>query len=163
MTYARAVLWYAVLLALAFAAYMAFAGSSSGQELVLGVGVAIFSAAVSLLTWRAMGLSARIHAADVLQAVWIPWLLISGAWEIVTVLARDLLGKYAGSYFRAVRFEKRSDPRGVLREVLAVAYTTVAPNFIVVGIDDKQGWMLFHQIERSGVPKATKRLGASDG
>jgi hypothetical protein len=36
----------------------------------------------------------------------------------------------------------------------------MAPNFIVIGIDDDQAQMLFHQIERSSVPKMTQRLGA---
>src|SRR5690242_9245338 len=151
MTYARAILWSAVLLVLAFAAYMAFAGTTSGQEIVLGAGVAIFSAGVSLLTWRAMGLSVRIHAVDVLQVVRVPWNLISDAAVVLAVLAKDLACKPAGSYFRAVRFEKRNDPRGILRRVLAVAYSTVSPNFLAIGVDEKTGWMLFHQIKLSPI------------
>lgn len=160
MTYARAVLWPAVLLVLAFAAYMVFAGSSSGQEIVLGAGIAIFSAAVSLLTWRAMGLSVRIHAADVLLVIRIPWYLINDAGVVLAVLAKDFAGKRAGSYFRAVRYEQRNDPRGFLRRALAVAYSSVSPNFLAIGIDEKHGWMLFHQIKRSPVSEATKKLGA---
>jgi hypothetical protein len=44
--------------------------------------------------------------------------------------------------------------------VLAVAYTTMSPNFIVLGINTKEKGLVFHQIERSGVPKMTKNLGA---
>jgi hypothetical protein len=39
-------------------------------------------------------------------------------------------------------------------------YTTTAPNFIVIGIDPDLSRMLFHQIERSSVPKMTRELGA---
>jgi hypothetical protein len=43
---------------------------------------------------------------------------------------------------------------------LATIYTTVAPNFIVIGIDPELSRMLFHQLERSSVPKMTGALGA---
>jgi hypothetical protein len=39
----------------------------------------------------------------------------------------------------------------------------MAPNFIIIGIDAAQSRMIFHQLERSEVPRMTKELGAQPG
>jgi hypothetical protein len=36
----------------------------------------------------------------------------------------------------------------------------MAPNFIVIGIDADEKQMLFHQLERSSVPRMSQSLGA---
>ncbi|HZP22985.1 MAG TPA: hypothetical protein VFB04_06035 [Terriglobales bacterium] len=93
----------------------------------------------------------------------LPWYLLSGTWEIMKVAVTDLLGTDpAESLFRVSLFaaEKKDDERAVARRVLAVTYTTVAPNFIVLGINSSDQKLLFHQIKRSSVPKMTQRLGA---
>ena len=79
------------------------------------------------------------------------------------VAARDSIGgKRAQSLFRVSPFRAgaRENPHAAARRALAVAYTTVAPNFIVLGINADGQRMLFHQIERSSVPKMTEQLGA---
>ena len=93
----------------------------------------------------------------------LPWYLLSGTWEIMKVAITDLLGTDpAESLFRVSPFAagKKNDERAVARRVLAVTYTTVAPNFIILGINCSDQKMLFHQIKRSSVPKMTQRLGA---
>ena len=98
-----------------------------------------------------------------LQAIYIPWLLIQGTYEILWVSVRDLLGgRKAVSAFRIVGFEAGQlyDVHDTARRVLAVAYTTMAPNFIVLGVNTNKNNLVFHQIERSGVPQMTKNLGA---
>jgi len=79
------------------------------------------------------------------------------------VLLRDLLrSRRAGSFYRVSGFEtSKDDPRLIGRRVLATVYTTISPNSIVIGIDFRQSRMLFHQIERSGVSKMAKGLGAN--
>jgi hypothetical protein len=88
--------------------------------------------------------------------------MASGIWEITIVFLKDLLNlKRAGSFYRVCGFQSsKRDPRIRAREVLATVYTTTAPNFIVIGIDPELSRMLFHQIERSSVPKMTQSLGA---
>jgi hypothetical protein len=84
---------------------------------------------------------------------------------MVVILAKDLLGfKKADSLFRVTGFKRaKTNPLSVARRVLATAYTTVAPNFIIIGIDPDRNRMLFHQLERSSVPKMTQALGAQPG
>jgi hypothetical protein len=102
---------------------------------------------------------------DLVQAWRIPWYILSGTWEIMLILLKDLTGiKRASSFYRVSGFKtSKYDPLLVARRVLATAYTTTAPNFIVIGIDYGQSRMLFHQLERSGVPKMTQALGALSG
>lgn len=159
----RPTAWSASVLALAFLAWLAFVGDHAPQELVLGAICALFAAAASLLTWRAMGISAGFDFHDVLQLWRVPRTVVEDTWVLTRVLARDLfLGAPAGSYMRAARFEKRKGPRGQLRRVLEVAYTSVSPNSIVLGIDEQQSLMIFHQVERSHLSEASKRLGARE-
>jgi hypothetical protein len=83
----------------------------------------------------------------------------------VAILVKDLLGvKRAESFYRVSGFKtSKSNPLLVARRVLATFYTTMAPNFIVIGIDFRQSRMLFHQLQRSSVPQMTKALGAQPG
>jgi hypothetical protein len=90
---------------------------------------------------------------------------LSKDFEIIVILLKDLLGiRRAGSFYRVCGFKtSKSDPQLVARRILATFYTTMAPNFIVIGIDFRQSRMLFHQLERSSVSQMTKALGAQPG
>jgi hypothetical protein len=99
---------------------------------------------------------------DIAQGWRIPWYMASGIWEITVLLFKDLSYLHrAGSYYRVCGFKSsKRDLKIIGRGVLATVYTTTAPNFIVIGIDPELSRMLFHQIERSSVPKMTQALGA---
>jgi hypothetical protein len=103
------------------------------------------------------------HAVDVAQAWRIPWYVLSDCYTLVAVLLLDAFtARRAGSLYRVSGFTTSKDnPHLVARRVLATIYTTASPNSIVIGIDFKQSKMLFHQIERSGVSRMAKNLGAN--
>ena len=103
-----------------------------------------------------------LRTADVLTIWRAPWYVVSSLWEIIAVLFRDLFGiERAPSLYRVCGFRSsKDDPLLVTRAALATAYTSLAPNFIVIGIDYTQSRMLFHQIRSSKVPLMTKQLGA---
>ena len=147
-----------------YVCWMVFVGSFARDELLLGVAAVVlagFGLRVVQLSYPAR-FSPSLRE---LAAGWrMPWYLISGTYEITVVSLRDLFGyERAKSVFRVARFRSGADtnPQGAARSALAVAYTTVAPNFIVLGINAKQQQMLFHQIERSSVPRMTQELGAA--
>jgi hypothetical protein len=52
------------------------------------------------------------------------------------------------------------DPESAARRALAIMYTTIPPNFVVVGIDRKKNLMLVHQVSPTPTPLIAKRLGA---
>lgn len=163
--------WSAGFAALVFIAWMSFVGNFSSQEFLLGGGCALLTTAFCLLTWSAMALPVRARAADFLPLLRAPWDVARDSWIVIAALAKDLAGiARTQSLVCAAAFErskdergkdKRSkDERGFMRRVLAVAFTTISPNSIVIGIDETQGQMIYHQIVRSGVPAIAKRLGA---
>lgn len=47
-----------------------------------------------------------------------------------------------------------------MRRALAIGYSTMTPNMIVIGIDHERGRMLYHQLERSPIAEMTRKLGA---
>ena len=53
-----------------------------------------------------------------------------------------------------------SDPESAARRALAIAYTTIPPNFVVLGIDLDKRVMLVHQVSESETPTMTRNLGA---
>ena len=147
---------------LLFFGWIGFAASIKTDELLTGIPVVAVLALFTTSLLRSERQPLRFRAGDLLQCWRVPWYVLSGCWEITAMLARDLiLRKRTGSYYRACHFRiQKYDPVLLARSVLAVTYTTMAPNFIVIGIDEDQQQMLFHQIERSSVPRMSQRLGA---
>lgn len=147
---------------LAAVLWVVFVNSFNPHELLLGVvavcGTVIFVFSVA----RTLGLEMQLRFRDVAQAWRLPGYILSGISEILLVLAKDLLHiAPAQNLYRVGGFESgKHDPVRVARTVLAVTYTTVAPNFIVIGIEPSTSRMLFQQISRTGIPPIAKSLGA---
>jgi hypothetical protein len=77
------------------------------------------------------------------------------------LLRRVIPGKEPGSVLRSVPFDAGGETaQAAARRALALTLTTIPPNFIVIGIDKDDESMLVHQVQESGVPEVTKRLGA---
>ena len=142
--------------------WVAFVATFNPHELLVGVAVCAATVLFSVIVGRSSEVQVELRPRDLAQAWRIPWYIVSGVTEITLVLFKDLLGiARAKSLFRVCGFDSSThDPVRIARTVLAVAYTTSAPNFIVVGIDPAQSRMLFHQIEASPVQKMGKALGA---
>jgi multisubunit Na+/H+ antiporter MnhE subunit len=142
--------------------WIVFVGTFSLHELLVGI-IATFLATLGLLVVIVQYPPRFSPGISDLLACWrLPWYLLSGTWEVLYVAARDSIGgKRAQSLFRVSPFEADGhNPRTTARCALAVVFTTVAPNFIVLGVNASDQKMLFHQIERSSVPKMTEQLGA---
>jgi hypothetical protein len=131
------------------------------HELLVGALAVSLSTFFSIGVIRTLPLHFRPSLVNLIQAWRVPWYVVTGAGEMVLVLARDFFGHHADSLFRAAPWGPVADT-GVdtARRVLAIGYTTIAPNFIIIGIDCKRSQMLFHQVEKSEVPIMTQRLGA---
>jgi hypothetical protein len=158
-------LFCALAAALMAVLWILFVGGTRRNEMIVGAGALVLSGAFLFLVARKESLNLELHWTDLATCWRIPWYIVSGVYEIVIILLKDLFGvRRADSFYRVSGFRtSKSDPRLIARRVLATAYTTTAPNFIVIGIDYAQSRMLFHQLERSDVPKMTKELGAQPG
>jgi hypothetical protein len=159
--------WLAVLFAISapllFVFWMVFVGTFSKWELLVGIGVAAVGAIALCVVEHAEDAHFLPRLRDLLQIAYVGWLLLQGTYEILWVSLRDLFGgRKAVSAFRVAPFQAGAllDSHDTARRVLAVGYTTMAPNFIILGINTPETQLLFHQIERSPVPQMTKNLGA---
>ncbi|MFB3917111.1 MAG: hypothetical protein ACE14M_10305 [Terriglobales bacterium] len=91
-----------------------------------------------------------------------PWYVITGSKAIVWAMFKKLAGKGSEAQLKAVAFQAGGeDPESAARRALAIALTTIPPNFVVIGIDKQQNTMLIHQVAPSGTPWVTKQLGAT--
>jgi hypothetical protein len=149
----------AILLA---AGWIALVANTNPHELLVDAGVVALLTPFAARLLRSNWLTLNFRLRDIVRCWRVPWYVLTGCWEITVLLLRDLLGgKLTGSFYLACSFRiSRRDPVLLARSVLAVAYTTMAPNFIVIGIDADQKQMLFHQLERSSVPRMSQSLGA---
>lgn len=138
------------------------ASSVNAHELVLG----LFCAAAAILfthfVSKTAGMPFKLRLRDFALGWRIPGYIVADALVVALVLVKDLLGiQKAGNLFRVCGFETSAhDPVRIARTVLAVAYSTCSPNCIVIGIDQTQSRMLFHQLSRSSMPRMTRALGA---
>jgi multisubunit Na+/H+ antiporter MnhE subunit len=149
--------------ALWFGAWLLFVEKFSPAELGVGAVCSLAAAFASEIAWGSRLTAFGGDLGALAQARHLPWLMLSGTCEIFGVLCRHLFTrKKAESLMLAVPFDpgERDDPRDAARRALAVAYTTMTPNFIILGIDQEKRRMLYHQIKRSDVPKMTQNLGA---
>ena len=153
---------FALSILLAPALWIGFVATTNPHELLVGVFASVASVAFALFVCRASGTRLTLLPRDLAQSWRVPWYMLSGSVEITLVLLKDLLHlSPAKDLFRVCGFDASNhDPVRGARTVMAVAFTTTAPNFIVVDVDPAQSRMLFHQIERSSVPRMTQALGA---
>jgi multisubunit Na+/H+ antiporter MnhE subunit len=131
------------------------------HEMIVGVPSVVLSVFSCLFVVRKLPIQFRPSLADLIQVWRLPWYIVSGLVEIALVLARDFAGHRAPSLFRSAPWRYVADNgEDVAKRTLAIGFTTVAPNFVIVGIDRKRRQMLFHQVQKSGVPVMAQRLGA---
>jgi multisubunit Na+/H+ antiporter MnhE subunit len=157
--------YYALLLGVALDLFWtACVASFAAHELIIGIPATVLSVAFCLFTVHKLDLRFRPSPVELAEIWRLPWYVTLDVAQVVWVLVQDLAGKRAPSLFRSAPWrENEESGRGTARRVLATAYTTVSPNFIVVGIDREQGQMLFHQLRATKVPVLAERLGAGDG
>lgn len=147
-----------------YAIYLLYASTLAPTELVAGIGAAVVSA-IAASVFGAMGIvQFRPRFRDLVECWRIPWYAVEGTVELFRALARQLFtSKGADSLVRAVPFAvgEDDDPKAMARRALAVAYTTMTPNFVVFGITHNQALLLYHQVLSGPVLKMTINLGAN--
>jgi hypothetical protein len=155
-------LLFALAVALMAGEWVLLVAGTHLHEMLVGAASVLAATTFLYFVYRSEALQTKFRAKDIFACWRIPWYLASGIYEITAILLKDLLHiKRAGSFYRVAGFKtSKRDPLLIARRVLAIIYTTVAPNFIVIGIDYDQSRMLFHQLERSSIPKMTQELGA---
>ncbi len=141
--------------------WMIFVSMAKVDELVVGIGAALISAfADGVVKAKNFAVFAP-HLKSMLLVFWEPWYALDGTAAIFLALGKHIMGKKSEAQLRAIPFDGGGDdPESAARRALAIMYTTIPPNFIVVGIDRDKNLMLVHQVSPTGTPLITQRLGA---
>lgn len=153
---------FVLALSAAVVLWLVFVASFNPHEMMVGAVCVLLTMVFTYSVARSLDLKLTMRLRDVAQAYRLPWYELTGNWTIVLVLMKDLLGiAPAQNCFRVCGFDSsRHDPVRASRTVMAVAFTTAAPNCIVIGIEPSLSRMLFHQISPTGVQRMAKALGA---
>lgn len=142
----------------AMACWLLFTGPFALHELVLGVAFTVFTAVITSLAWRSMGVLFTPSFNQVICLWRLPWYVLHDSVEVTVILLKDFLGNRAGSHLRATRFPSPSDKHSSARVVLATTGTTMTPSIIVLGVSDH--YLLLHQLKRSPLPRMIADLEA---
>lgn len=143
--------------------YLLFTSNLEKAEVYTALGAAAVAAAASAI-FDSLGVVAfRPRLRDLAQAWRIPWYMVEGTWELGRAMGRQLFTRDgASSIVYAVPFEMGSpdNPADAARRALAIFYTTITPNFVVLGFVSEQRIMLYHQVLPGPVLQMTVNLGA---
>lgn len=156
--------WIAVAITFAvlYGTYLLFVSTLTKPELLAGVGVA----ALATFASGAFGTIGIVHfrptLRHLLQAWRIPRQIVEGTSAVLIALAKQLLTKPgAPSLLVAAPFDVGPNDAGAAaRRALAITYTTMTPNSVVLGIAHHQGLLLYHQMLPAKVSQMTINLGA---
>ena len=148
--------------AVLFFGWVWLVASFKPHEMIVGAVVVAISTAFCGLLFSTSGLPLQVQWRDLLLFWRVPLAIVQDTGVLIAVLFADLFrGRPAGSFYCVCGFKSsRRDPVIVGRMALAVMYTTMSPNTIVIGVDPTQSHMLFHQLQRGVVPRLTQMLGA---
>lgn len=147
-----------------FGSWIVFSFTVHAQELVVGACCALLAGGFAVFAGSQEPTPFRPSPRDLLQGWRLPWNAITDSVTISLTLLRSLWGRGPAPLYRAVPFRAGSEhnPRDTARRVLAVAYTSVTPNSVVVGVDMHRSLLLYHQIECNPTPVLTRNLGARE-
>ena len=140
--------------------WLLYTGKLERNELLVGIPAAILAALASEIV------RGEEHPRFLPNAkMWLPvWRVPAGilrdglliSWKLLA--AASALRKPAGK-FLAMRFNAGgADSRSVARRTLAVEFSTLPPNSIVVGIDRRRNLLLFHQLVGDNMPRTAYLL-----
>ena len=128
-------------------------------ELLAGAAVAAVSLVALQVSLHAVPLRFKPELRWFSGVFILPVTVVKDMVILLRALARLLQGKKLSSLFQVTRFSATAEgSRANAKRVLAIAFITVSPNSIVVGIDRKSGLLLFHELERTPAPKILEGL-----
>jgi len=153
---------FAVSFGVLYACWVCFVGTFAAHELELGIGAAFVGAVGLCVVQNANDAHFRPRLKHWLQVLRTPWYIVADSVQLFLISVKDLLGiKRAESLFRLATFDAgaQCNVEDTGRRVLTVAYTTCSPSFVVLGINVRDRYMVFHQLQRGEVPQLDKDLG----
>jgi Na+/H+ ion antiporter subunit len=161
MRHLKLVLLLLVDFAILFGLWAAFVSNPTLPEMLAGLAGALIGTVANALVRQKRLVSLFPRPQWLAYFVTEPWYVIDGSWQIFLALLKRLAGKESEAQFRAVEFDPGGDDdESQARRALAITYTTIPPNFVVLGIDRVKRLMLVHQVSPTGTPWIAKKVGA---
>jgi hypothetical protein len=128
-------------------------------ELAAGAAAAALTVVALQISFHAVPLRFRPEARWLSQAFMLPATVVKDMVVLLRALTRLLSGRKIHSLFQVTHFPAIAEgPHANAKRALAVAFTSVSPNSIVVGIDRNSGLLLFHELEKTPLPKILEEL-----
>jgi hypothetical protein len=151
------------------ALWLAYVDQLSLHELLVGSVAAAIAVLGYAAVWKHGHVPFTPRWRDLLQFWRMPWYAASGTWEILHGLAQQLFrpgGAPSVTSAAPIAWDGE-DSHAIARRALAITYTTLTPNFIVIDVvapSDKQerGTMLYHQILPGPIITMTHNLGVEE-
>ena len=141
--------WFLPLMAL----WLAFVGTLAAEEVLLGLVAAAVAATAADLVRAQDLVRFRMEARWLRGLGGIPWEVLRDTWLLAVALWRHLRGRPVRGAFRVVPFPtEQDDARAAARRALATGIVSVAPNTMVVGVEDDQGMLVHQLVPRPGSP-----------
>ena len=141
--------WFLPLVAL----WLAFVGTLATAEVVLGLVAAAVAATAADLVRAQDLVRFRMEVRWLRGLGGIPWQVLRDTWLLAAALWRHLRGRPVRGVFRVVPFPtEQDDARAAARRALATGIVSVAPNTMVVGVEDDQGMLVHQLVPQPGSP-----------
>ena len=139
-----------------FGLWLLFVDRTSGHELLTGLGAAILAATGLELVRGEEHPRFWPHARWFAELWRVPKDIVEGCAVLVMCLFTEKRG-----ILRQTRFEPGGEDRhSAARRALAIAFGSISPSSIIIGIDRETGLMLVHLADHVPLPTVARRLGA---
>ena len=150
----RGAIWL-VSFTILFGIWLLLAGSVAWHEVVVGLAAAGVATVISELVRGQEHPRIWPHARWFLELWALPWEILSGCWVVASALIRGEPG-----LLHEVPFESGGDDRrSSARRAMAIAFTSISPNSMIIDIDRERGVMLIHNADHGPVPRIARYLG----
>jgi hypothetical protein len=142
--------------------WLLFVSKYDPTELVIGMAASAIALFAVVVVQREPIVYFKPYMKWVIQLWRLPKYMVTGTWELMLALYRQVFTREgAESVLRATDFDPGGETGGSqARRALAVTYTSITPNFVVLGIDKKNSLLIYHQVLKGPVLAVTKKLGA---
>lgn len=146
--------------AASFCLWLLFVDTTREHELWLAAAASVVAASGAEVVRAQPFADFRPRLVWLLQAWREPWYILEGCTTIFWVFLKHFIHPEPSVLREVVYDPGGSEPADAARRALAITYTTVPPNFVVLGIDFDKRVMLVHQVIESETPTMTRNLGA---
>jgi len=143
-----------------FLAWLLFTGTLASWELLLGAASSLLGAIGTEAARSAGVVRFRPRLSWIVQAWRLPWYAVRDSFQVLWIAATSTF-RPRPSILRSVVFDGGgADAAAQARRALAVTYSTVPANTIVLEIDAAKEVMVLHQIAPAPTSRVARRLGA---